>query len=395
MPIKEPQSVIDPQKEAQEKLKLTEKATIGKGTPKSKKSKLDCGKIDITVQEEEENIVQTPSEEVSCVKLDLKKFTEIGKSRSTSSKNIVNNNWRRLKARVTKNKFQHLNKKSYSHMKDRSMISKVATENLSPRARIHDILCQLGATRPLNTNSNHPIVDLTNHNDNLQPLQLEEVEISDPYIVDELDSETDENQMSNEEYQEFINLINNNIDENTVVADIMNIYYKLEDQDIELAQRILRQFLPEFKIHDVQYFVYRTLFKPAKLGTNLLQIIGGAESAHWICLHYDESNLTLYDSLGRAELVSDEKKYLKKRFPQIEESNILIPRVTRQPDEISCGVYALAFAVEIALGGDPRMIQYSQNVTKMRSHLVQIIRTKRISSFPRLVQIDNIESESR
>ncbi|CAB0044481.1 unnamed protein product [Trichogramma brassicae] len=126
----------------------------------------------------------------------------------------------------------------------------------------------------------------------------------------------------------------------------------------------------------------------AELGKNCLQIIGGAESEHWICLHYDGSDLTLYDSLCRIEytmLASDEKKYLKKRFPEVEESNILIPWVTRQPDGISCGVYAIAFAVEIALGGNPTLVNYSQDVMRMRSHLVEIIRTKQLSLFPRLL----------
>ncbi|KAL7305080.1 hypothetical protein TKK_0002644 [Trichogramma kaykai] len=82
-------------------------------------------------------------------------------------------------------------------------------------------------------------------------------------------------------------------------------------------------------------------------------------------------------------LASDEKKYLKKRFPKVEASNILIPWVTRQPDSISCGVYAIAFAVGIALGGNPTLVSYSQDVMSMRSHLVEIIRTKQLSLFPR------------
>ncbi|KAL7305079.1 hypothetical protein TKK_0002643 [Trichogramma kaykai] len=256
MPIKEPESVIKAQKEAKDKPKKAIKATIKKRPRKSKRSKLGRGKIDVTVEEEEENIVKTPRKKLSCAKIELKKFKEIGKSRRTSSTNMGSKNWQKLKTHIKKNKFQCLKKKMHAHAKD--MISQIEKKIPSSSAKTY------------NSNPDDSImIDLTSYSDDLEPSQLEEVEYSIQNIADDIDSDAGENPMNNAQIQEFFDLINSEIQENTVLANIMNEEYKLEDSDIQLTLRIFRQYLPEFKIHDVQHFSHRTLVQPAELGENV------------------------------------------------------------------------------------------------------------------------------
>lgn len=54
--------------------------------------------------------------------------------------------------------------------------------------------------------------------------------------------------------------------------------------------------------------------------------------------------------------------------------------VQQQPNENDCGVFSIAFLVELLFGGDP-----STDVTKLRSHLYESLKKWKFdSSFPKL-----------
>jgi len=82
------------------------------------------------------------------------------------------------------------------------------------------------------------------------------------------------------------------------------------------------------------------------------------------------------------KLVSKEKNYIHRRYPQISANNIIFEKVQAQPDGTCCGIYAAAFATTVALGGNPNK-KYSNRVEYMRQHFLNIIIENELSPFPK------------
>ena len=114
--------------------------------------------------------------------------------------------------------------------------------------------------------------------------------------------------------------------------------------------------------------------------------MGGNQFKHWICVFFNGCDLFIYDSLNRLEydfLHEEEKQYLRTRYHYVNSDDIIFVPVTRQPDSVSCDVYAAAFVTEIAFGTDPSMVNYSLNASLMRQHLVKVISERTLQRFPR------------
>ena len=126
---------------------------------------------------------------------------------------------------------------------------------------------------------------------------------------------------------------------------------------------------------------YQRAIKPSETKKDL-QLIGGTDSNHWCCLKYDGNTINIYDSLNRSSLSENEQKFIKRRYPFVEKQNIYFKRVTSQKDHVNCGVFACAFATTVALGGDPCKVNYSQDGTTLRCHMLHIIREKKLVNFP-------------
>jgi len=93
----------------------------------------------------------------------------------------------------------------------------------------------------------------------------------------------------------------------------------------------------------------------------------------------------VYDSISGCtydKLVSEEKNYIHRRYPQISTNNIIFEKVQTQSDG-TCGIYAAAFATTIALGGNPCNEKYSNHVEYMRQHFLNIIAENELSPFPK------------
>ncbi|KAL0130306.1 hypothetical protein PUN28_002141 [Cardiocondyla obscurior] len=84
-----------------------------------------------------------------------------------------------------------------------------------------------------------------------------------------------------------------------------------------------------------------------------------------------------YDSLA-----AKEKNYIRLRYPTVRQCNIIFEKVDVQPDAISCGIYAAAFATTVALGDNPCNIKYSKNVKCMRQHFMTVIEGNELLPFP-------------
>lgn len=197
----------------------------------------------------------------------------------------------------------------------------------------------------------------------------------------------DDNRPVEEHERMVIDCVNENICEAQVIDDIRPMSGDLKSDSIQLFLQILEQN-SKYRTLPVLYCAYQHFIEPSTEELEL-NIIGGNESRHWCCVHYDGTSILVYDS-NRTEyekLAPSEKKFLKKRYPNISTDDISFQPVTRQPDHTSCGVYAAAFATSVALGENPAYVQYSKNAIMMRQHLIRIIREKKLISFPNDVYV--------
>lgn len=83
------------------------------------------------------------------------------------------------------------------------------------------------------------------------------------------------------------------------------------------------------------------------------------------------------------QLPDDELKYVKSRYPTVTPKDVVSGKVTKQPDNYSCGIYACTFAVSIILRENPYEINFSTDVNVMRNHFLQIIKSGKLTTFPR------------
>lgn len=141
----------------------------------------------------------------------------------------------------------------------------------------------------------------------------------------------------------------------------------------------------------------------AKAQSNDIQIFFcniGRPIGHWICIYYNyiEAKVYVYDSFFDDPKLSVPSSWqiqhiqaIRRLYPKINETTdiIFVRLKTIQPNLISCGVFACANIVSLALGYDPASIQYQINknnkvdeVKSLRIHLAKIFRTKKISLFP-------------
>lgn len=152
----------------------------------------------------------------------------------------------------------------------------------------------------------------------------------------------------------ILEIVRQNISVSEVVVDILPPTNLLNDTSIDLFQTIVHENT-DFCFHPTSYFAYHTFVKPYRSDKDM-HVIGGNINRHWCCVYYDGTWAMIYDSLNKCDYVllhEEEKRYLRRRYPHVEHKDIVLQPVTPQPDHYTCGAYAAAFAITIALGGDP------------------------------------------
>ena len=135
---------------------------------------------------------------------------------------------------------------------------------------------------------------------------------------------------NNDENQMHLNLINANIDTDWVILGLLRVDEYVYDKAIQLILEIIKKFSPDFEIYEVQHFRLRKLLRPLQKEKHL-QIIGGVSSDHWMCLYYDGTTLSIFDSIykGKIELYGEqEKRYIQKRYKGIDFNKIVLVPVT-------------------------------------------------------------------
>ena len=103
---------------------------------------------------------------------------------------------------------------------------------------------------------------------------------------------------------------------------------------------------------------------------------------HWVTSASDETGeVTLYDSLFLGDISQDVQAQLASIYRTEKDiREVKVASVYKQKSGCDCGLFALAFAVDVAPGIDPSYVRYRQS--EMRQHLLQCILKGTITSFP-------------
>lgn len=169
-----------------------------------------------------------------------------------------------------------------------------------------------------------------------------------------------------------------------VKKNVLPINNKLNDESLDSLLRVIRE-TSCFETQSVLYIEYPEEVVASRSDKSL-QIIGGNCTDHWRCVVFDGTMLRVYDSLPGCtyeKLVKKEQEYIRRRYPRITKNEIIFEKVQTQPDYISCGIYAAAFATTVALGGNPCEEKYSKDTKHMRQYFIKIIEGKKLLPFPR------------
>ncbi|XP_078681625.1 polycystin-1-like protein 2 [Branchiostoma floridae x Branchiostoma belcheri] len=158
----------------------------------------------------------------------------------------------------------------------------------------------------------------------------------------------------------------------------------LTDDLIQAAQRLLHHQYPALQgLEPPTVGLCEDGF--AKMTGKGLQIHHNRR-AHWVLSSYTDGQVRLYDSIG-----ADMTTYLQVQLYQTyaafadQERNVLtiiLPEVQCQTNVVDCGLFAIAWAVDIAQGQDVSSIAYDDR--KMRSHLKKCLEQGRLTPFPHL-----------
>lgn len=156
---------------------------------------------------------------------------------------------------------------------------------------------------------------------------------------------------------------------------------KLDDNVVNRAQRILRE---QFKnISGWQDTVLsQTSFVP--VNEECIQIHHTGHD-HWVCSTSIGGFVQLYDSIPCKQLTSSMKVQLSQCYHTLVKNNLLeveLPPRQIQRGGVDCGVFAIAFACELAAGNtNPSHVTYDQS--KMRQHLLTSLQKGSFEPFPR------------
>ena len=113
-------------------------------------------------------------------------------------------------------------------------------------------------------------------------------------------------------------------------------------------------------------------------------------SNHWILVsnmpyNKESNNIYIYDSLLTSisdSIVNTVCSFFKWRAT--DHLNFDMVNLQRQTNSYDCGVFCVAFATELAYGGDPA--KCSWYLSRMRSHLIQGLENRKLQPFPKMGQ---------
>lgn len=153
----------------------------------------------------------------------------------------------------------------------------------------------------------------------------------------------------------------------------------LSDKHIYAAMILLKMQFPNVgSLQDP--CLCQTTFHPADEEERIIQI-HHTRGNHWVVSALIGGSLCVYDSLYSTES-SDLDKQLEQIYATHEGPNghgYNIPEVQKQTGSRDCGLFAIAFALELCSGNNPSERTFDQS--KMRSHLIKCFETGHIEPF--------------
>ncbi|XP_028409955.1 uncharacterized protein LOC114532611 [Dendronephthya gigantea] len=155
---------------------------------------------------------------------------------------------------------------------------------------------------------------------------------------------------------------------------------------VNLAQQFLQKSFPN--INGLQIIDRGSIQTFEHVSGDFIQILNDGYD-HWVCVSNleidvkDPATVNMYDSMNQGFIAKFTKQQLASFMCiQSAEMKIIMKSVQQQTSHVDCGVFAIAFATALALGQDPSKLRY--DVPKMRPHLVECLKLKKMSPFPEM-----------
>jgi hypothetical protein len=155
---------------------------------------------------------------------------------------------------------------------------------------------------------------------------------------------------------------------------------RLDDNIINEAQKILRKQFPMVEGWQ-DTLLAQTSFSTAVEESIQIHFTG---QNHWVCSTSIGGYIRVYDSAGSTQLTSSMEVQLTDCYKSLISANKLeveLPPVQVQSGAVDCGLFAIAFAYDLAAGNDPSNVHYDQ--CKMREHLTKCLESESFAPFPR------------
>ena len=155
---------------------------------------------------------------------------------------------------------------------------------------------------------------------------------------------------------------------------------------VNLAQDILRESFPNVK--GLQTVARGPIQTFEHVSGDFIQILHDGY-IHWTCASNvrldvrDPAAVNMYDSMNQGFIAKFTKQQLASFMCiQSAEMKVIMKSVQQQTSHVDCGVFAIAFATALAFGQDPSKFRF--DVLKMRPHLVECLKLKKMSPFPEM-----------
>ena len=157
----------------------------------------------------------------------------------------------------------------------------------------------------------------------------------------------------------------------------------LTDEHIHLAQTLLRAQFPNINGLQCPLLSENDAFDAQPHEALQIHFVAGN---HWVASSSFGQEVTVYDSKYSGKLHPSLIHQLARIYRSLQTDEdgdlmlqINVPTVQQQFGSCDCGLFAIAFALHLAMGDDPQHILFEQS--QMRSHLLKCFQKRRWNHF--------------
>ena len=153
---------------------------------------------------------------------------------------------------------------------------------------------------------------------------------------------------------------------------------RLTDIHITTASQLLQQQFPNVGGLYSPSLAYDLSFDP--VNGSFIQILHTGTN-HWVTVEgVDDSLVRVYDSLYTSTTTSTRMSVAALAETSKHQITVQIAATQFQKGGTDCGVYAIAYATDLCHGNNPASYRYNQD--KMREHLLQCFKERKLTPFP-------------